>query len=78
MVNIETVRNFVNENLIDNVMEGDYFICTDSRCHIAYFNLSKKIVFNNNEINTPIWYKAKPRYACYCNKATIEEVKEAI
>lgn len=62
------------------VIEEDYYICTDSECNTAYFSLSKMTVFDNDDISTPIWYKAnaKTRYACYCNKVTIEEVKEAI
>ncbi len=66
-----------HKNLITS---DDYFICLDPTCNVVYFSLESETIFNTNDINTPIWYKenAEIKYACYCNKVTVEEVISVI
>lgn len=75
-----TVRNFVNDNLVDKVKDGNYHICLSENCEVVYFNLNKDLVFNKDDIKTPIWFKrdADPKYICYCNNVTEDEIIHAI
>lgn len=75
-----TVKHFVNEDLVDEIKDGNYYICLSENCDLVYFNLSQELVFYKDDIKIPIWFKkdADPKYICYCNNVTEGEIIHAI
>ncbi|MDK2892226.1 Csac_0668 family 2Fe-2S cluster-binding (seleno)protein [Methanohalophilus sp.] len=75
-----TVRHMVSDDLLEKVGISDYYLCMNKDCQITYYNNDFKIEFKKSDIKVPIWFKkdAKPKYACYCNKVTEEQVINAI
>ncbi|WP_406660073.1 (2Fe-2S)-binding protein [Methanolobus sp. ZRKC3] len=75
-----TVRHIVKDELIDRAGTGDYQLCMNERCDVAYYNESGSTIFEKNELKVPLWYKegANPKYACYCSKITEEDVEKAV
>ncbi|BEP28055.1 hypothetical protein HLPR_03860 [Helicovermis profundi] len=73
----ETVANLVKMNKSPINECKDYTICLNSKCKVAYF--SEEDMLLTKDIKVPIWYKddATEKYACYCNRVTIDEVKNA-
>ena len=65
------------EQLAATVEDGDYYICTTPNCPVAYYGSQ---VFPQSELRVPIWYKhgADPKYICYCNQVTEEQIIEAV
>ena len=57
-------------------METDKKSC----CDVVYYNPDKNLIFLQNQVSVPIWYKkdANPKYACYCSKTTEEEVINSV
>lgn len=79
-VSLETVSNLVIEERRSNLLGNEYHICIQSDCEVAYYSSDYETIIEVDDVITPIWYKqnAKPKYACYCNKVTIDEVVDAI
>lgn len=79
-VSAETVRHLVQSRLVDSVAEGEYALCMTATCDVAYYSLASALEIDKAELNIPLWHKqgASPRYACYCNKVTIEQVRDAV
>ena len=75
-----TVRHFVNDDLVDQIKDGNYYICLNEICDVVYFNHDQGQVFNKHNIKIPIWFKkdANPKYICYCNNVTEQEIIDAI
>jgi len=75
-----TVKHMVLNELKDRVRDIDYCLCMNEACCVAYFNQESDIKFNKEELKEPIWFKsdANPKYICYCNKVTEEQIIEAI
>jgi len=75
-----TVKHMVVDELIEQVSYFDYFLCLNEECDITYFNSEHNIKFCRQQVKVPIWFKkdANPKYACYCNKVTEEEVINAV
>ena len=75
-----TVKHFVKESCIGTVEDGKYHICLNEDCHVVYFNLDQKNVFKKDSIKMPIWFKkdADPKYICYCNEVTENQIIDAI
>ncbi|HCX04862.1 MAG TPA: (2Fe-2S)-binding protein [Clostridiales bacterium] len=75
-----TVKNLVINSLVDNVTEDNYRICLNEDCDVVYFDLEKNVLFKKQDIKIPIWYKkgANPKYICYCNRVTEEQIINAV
>jgi bacterioferritin-associated ferredoxin len=79
-VKCKTVKHFVVDGLLDKVKEGTYNICLNEDCDVIYFNVDQDLLFNKDNIKIPIWFKknADPKYICYCNKVTEQQIYEAV
>ncbi len=75
-VELYTVTRLVKRDLRQQVGEDSYHICTNEECKIAYYNAQP--YFNIEQLKVPIWFKtgADPKYACYCNRVTFDQVAE--
>jgi len=75
-----TVKHFVKDDIINDLYEGDYHICLNKDCDVVYFNENKNIILKRQHIKMPIWYKkdANPKYICYCNKVTEDQIISAV
>ena len=75
-----TVKHFVCHSYVDEIQNGKYHICLNENCDVIYFNLDKELVFKKDLIKMPIWFKkdANPKYICYCNQVTEEQIIDAI
>lgn len=80
MVKNITVKHLVLDELIDRVGDSDYYLCMNNECDVAYYNQEADVKFNKQQIKVPIWFKkdANPKYACYCNKVTEEQIINAV
>ena len=68
------------DSLIDNVSNSNYYICLSEDCDIVYYNIDYSSIFRKEHMKIPIWYKkdANPKYICYCNKVTEEDIINAV
>ncbi|MCX8128345.1 MAG: (2Fe-2S)-binding protein [Synergistetes bacterium] len=73
-----TVKHIVKEQYLNDVGDGDYFLCMNPECDVGYYGRGK--VFSKNQLKVPIWLKrdANPKYVCYCSKVTEEDVINAV
>lgn len=71
-----TVRHMVSDEIIGKVKEEDYYLCTNEECEVVYYNSDANRVFKKLDVKVPIWFKrdATPKYVCYCNEVTEEQV----
>lgn len=62
----------------ENAGTDDYFLCKTADCDVVYYN--SKSVFYKHDVIVPIWFKdgADPKYICYCNKVTEEQIVDAV
>lgn len=67
-------------NLVDKVYEGNYHICLNEDCDVVYFDLENNVIFKKQDIKISIWYKkdANPKYICYCNQVTEQQIINAV
>ena len=74
-----TVKHFVLDTLVDKIHVGNYFICLNEDCDVVYFN-QRNVIFGRQDIKIPIWYKkdADPKYICYCNQVTEQQIIDAV
>lgn len=75
-----TVKHLVLSKRKAEIKEADYFICLNEDCEVVYFNQEQQDIFKKNDVKVPIWFKkdADPRYICYCNQVTEEEIVDAV
>jgi bacterioferritin-associated ferredoxin len=75
-----TVRSLLISEAKKRVMDVAYFLCMSSDCDVSYYSNASSEGFKIIDVKVPIWYKkgAQPKYACYCNKITDEEVVNAV
>lgn len=68
------------DGIIDKIHGGNYRICLNKDCNIIYYNLEGNIIFRKKDIRIPIWYKknADPKYICYCNQVTEQQIINAV
>lgn len=71
-----TVRSLLIPKLKNRVLDIAYYLCMSSDCKVSYYSNTPNEIFTTKDVKVPIWYKkdAHPKYACYCNKITDEEV----
>ncbi|MDA0525373.1 (2Fe-2S)-binding protein [Methanococcoides alaskense] len=74
-----TVEQMVKEELVDKVSVDDHWLCMSEECEVSYYTGSGT-KFNKEDIKVPLWFKkdADPKYACYCNNITEEQVIDAV
>lgn len=75
-----TVKHMVIENLIPQVRDDNYYLCINEKCNIAYYSSNPDFHIKKEQIKVPIWFKedANPKYICYCNKVTEEQIINAV
>ncbi|MBE0451341.1 MAG: copper chaperone Copz family protein [Clostridia bacterium] len=75
-----TVRHIVNKEFLESINNLDFAICMNESCNTVYFSLDEHVIIEKKQVKEPIWYKndADPKYACYCNKVTFDQVKDAV
>lgn len=75
-----TVRHFLLDSLVNKEKNSDYRICLNESCNVVYYDIIRSIVFNKQDMKIPIWYKkgANPKYICYCNQVTEEQIINAV
>ncbi len=81
MVKNITVKHLVLEKFVEEVSnEESYYLCMNENCNVVYYSLDNKSIFNKKKIKVPIWFKkdANPKYICYCNKVTEEQIINAV
>ena len=59
-------------------LKDEFYICSTPSCDVVYF--SYNTVFNQREIIVPVYWKdgANPRFVCYCNRITEEEIIKVV
>lgn len=75
-----TVKYFVHDSLIDKIQDSKYYLCLNETCPVTYFNSDQASVFEEKDMRIPIWFKkdSDPKYICYCNNVTLEQIINAI
>lgn len=79
-VSFKIVSNFVNDIYVQKIINENYYLCLNSHCEVSYFNKYGSLVLRNKDLKTPIGFKdsANPKYICYCNKVTEEQIVKAV
>ena len=59
-------------------LKGEFYICSTPSCDIVYF--SQNTVFKQMDVAVPLYWKdgANPKFVCYCNHVTEEEIVKAV
>lgn len=75
-----TVKHLVIDEFANQVKEPIYFICMNEECNIVYFNTDLNVSYNKHQVKVPICFKkdANPKYICYCNQVTEEQIISAV
>jgi bacterioferritin-associated ferredoxin len=49
-------------------------------CNVVYFNPDSGITYSKLQVKVPVWFKkdADPKYICYCNQVTEEQIINAV
>lgn len=60
--------------------EVNYCICLNEDCDVVYYDLGGNVILKKQDMKIPIWYKkdANPKYICYCNQVTEEQIINAV
>lgn len=60
--------------------DGNYRICLNRDCDVVYYDTVTNEIFEKKDIKIPIWYKkdANPKYICYCNQVTEEQIISSV
>lgn len=79
-VKISAVRHLVDEKHLSKLVDEKYFVCMDEACEVVYYNSNGASYFTKDDVSVPIWFKkdADPKYICYCNKVTEEDIIKAV
>lgn len=75
----ETVKSLVKHpTLSPSMKDTDFFICLALDCEVVYF--SHDVVFRQEDVAVPVAFKtrASPKFVCYCNGITEEEISRAV
>ncbi|KAF0194360.1 MAG: hypothetical protein FD169_1829 [Bacillota bacterium] len=73
-----TVRHMVLEGL-RVVSDEEYSLCLNEGCDVVYYS-GLDTLYRKDQVRVPVWFKndASPRYICYCNKVTVEQLEDAV
>jgi len=79
-VSPKTVSHMVIENLAAQITEERYYLCLDENCQVAYYTEGSGFQIKLDDLRVPIWFKqgADPKYICYCNRVTEDEMISAV
>jgi hypothetical protein len=68
------------DSLVNKVHDGNYRIFLNEDCDVVYYDLQMNVILRKQDIKVPIWYKkdANPKYICYCNQVTEEQITNAV
>lgn len=68
----------MKEELVEEVGNENFNLCMTDDCNVVYFQPDK--VFHTSDLYIPVWFKknADPKYICYCNKVTQEQIEDAV
>lgn len=74
-----TVEHMLIENKRKELNGDRYYLCADEKCNVVYYSSNKK-AFYKDDIKVSVWFKkdATPKYVCYCNKVTEQQVIDAV
>ncbi|WP_305064445.1 (2Fe-2S)-binding protein [Methanococcoides sp.] len=74
-----TVKHLVKKEKMEDIIDENYLLCMNEDCEVAYFT-ETGAKFKTSDLKVPIWFKkgADPKYACYCNEITEEQVIETV
>lgn len=52
----------------------------NEECDVVYFNKDNGLTVSKQQVRVPVWFKkdANPKYICYCNKVTEEQIIDAV
>ena len=70
----------VNDCLAAKVAEDHYYLCLTEDCDVVYYTSCRNKVFHRQDVRFPVWFKngASPKYICYCNLVTEEQIIDAV
>ena len=70
----------VVDNLIPQERDANYYLCLNKKCKVAYYDPDLDFQIGKEQIKVPIWFKegANPKYICYCNRVTEEQIINAV
>jgi hypothetical protein len=74
------VKNFVKDELKDQLFDDEYFLCLTHNCDVVYYHPEESRFYSIVDVKREVWFKhnAEPVYACYGNKITEDDVIKAI
>lgn len=75
-----TIKHLIVNELEDQVKDYNYFVCMNEECNVVYYSPSIGISYSKEQIKVPIWFKkdANPKYICYCNRVTEQQITDAV
>lgn len=75
-----TVRHMVIDKVNEHVGDNDYYLCMNEACSVVYYGQDSDNRFDKIDVREPIWFKndANPKYVCYCNKVTEDQIIDAV
>lgn len=73
----ETVANLTKKT-IDNTKK--HYLCTNSKCDVAYIDEELSNIYSTNDVKVPIWYKSDffNYIVCYCRQIYLRDVIRAV
>lgn len=79
-VKSNTFKHIIIDEFADQINEAIYFICMNEDCDVVYFSPDLKTTYIKNMVKVPIWFKkdANPKYICYCNHVTEQQIINAV
>jgi len=81
LVNSKTVENIVIDEIEEGVLKHEILsLCMDKGCEMAYFSADYGYLYLQSGLKVSLDYKSdvEVRYACYCKKLTVEQLKNLV
>lgn len=74
----DTVISLTIECVRSRLSYGQFYICINPECNVAYYSDNFKITLD--EVKVPIWFKnKKDKYiVCYCRNITLDDIINVI
>ncbi len=75
-----TIENMVKPELIDQILDSQYYYCADPECSVVYFNQDSSSTFTAADLRVKVFAKdpGKDVYVCYCFDWTRGRIEEEI
>jgi hypothetical protein len=73
----DTVKNLTQNNIDKDKI---YFICTNPKCDIVYFDENYENLISTKNVLVPIWYKSDffNYVVCYCRNIFLRDIIRAV